>query len=99
MAPKPRKMLVTGGLQEGLMLVGQLDKNVFEAGSEGANLGDGDPVFQQLLAELTQVAMVIEQRVNRLAKNRGTADAGNLARITQSAGNFGSGDLDAQRAV
>jgi len=33
-APKPRKKLRTGGLQQSLMLVGELDEDVFEAGSE-----------------------------------------------------------------
>jgi hypothetical protein len=45
MTPKPRKKLRTGSLQHGLMPVGELDENIFEAESEWTNLGDGNTVL------------------------------------------------------
>jgi hypothetical protein len=43
--PKPRKKLRTGSLQHGLMLVGELDENIFAAESEWTNFCDGNTVL------------------------------------------------------
>src|ERR1700693_3837803 len=88
----------TGALQQRLVLVGELDEDVFEAGGQRANLGDRNSVFQQLLAEIVQVKMIFDERVNGLTENRGAANAGQLARETQGAGNFRGGDFNAHRA-
>src|SRR5260370_15449596 len=92
-------MLRTGGLQLGLVLVSELDKDVFEARRQRANFGDGDAVLQELFAEFIEVEMIVDERMNGLPENCGAADAGNLTRITQSAGHFRRGDFDAQGAV
>src|SRR5260370_23315941 len=92
-------MLRMGGLQQGLMLVGELYENVFEAGSERANLGDGDAVFQQLFAEIVEVEMILDERVDGLSENGGAADSRDLAGEAKRASDLGSGDFDAQRAV
>src|SRR6266568_2060696 len=88
-----------GGLQQGLMLVGELDENVFEAGSERANFCDGDAVFQELFAEIVEVEMILDERVDGLSENGGAADSRDLAGEAKRAGDLGSGDFDAQSAV
>ena len=62
------------------MLVGELDKDVFEAGSEGPNFGDGNAVFQELLTEIVEVEVVVDECVNGLTENGGAADARKPAR-------------------
>src|SRR5260370_36681454 len=84
-------MLRMGGLQQGLMLVGELYENVFEAGSERANLGDGDAVFQQLFAEIVEVEMILDERVDGLSENGGAADSRDLAGGEERAGDRGGG--------
>src|SRR5882724_5575730 len=98
MAPKPRKKLRTGGLQHGLMLVGELDEDIFEAGSERTNLGDGNAVLQELFAEIVEIETILDKRVDGLSENRGAADAGEMARKAERAGHFRRGDFHAHRA-
>src|ERR1700724_3035359 len=50
-ARKPRKRLDTGRLRFRLVLVGQLDENIFEAGGQRPNLADGDSVLEDLLTQ------------------------------------------------
>src|SRR6266702_1240554 len=88
-----------GGLQQGLMLVGELDENVFEAGSERANFCDGDAVFQELFAVIVEVEMILDERVDGLSENGGAADSPDLAGEAKRASDLGSGDFDAQSAV
>src|SRR5260370_5884479 len=92
-------MLRTGGLQQSLMLVGEFDEDILEAGSERANLGDGNILFQKLVAEVVKIAMVLNERMNGLPEDGGAANAGNLARETERARNFRRGDFDAQGAL
>src|SRR6266851_340581 len=92
-------MLRTSGLQQRLMLVGEFDEDILEAGSERANLGDGNILFQKLVAEVVKIAMVLNERMNGLPEDGGAANAGNLARETERARNFRRGDFDAQRAL
>jgi len=77
---------------------GELDKNVFEAGSEGANLGDGEAVFQELFAEIVEIEMVLDERMDGLAENGGAANAREVTREAERACNFRRGDFDAQGA-
>ena len=81
------------------MLVGELDENVFEAGSERTNFGDSDAVLQELGAEMIEIESVVDQRVDGLAENGGAANAGNGASGAQSAGDVRRGDFDAISAV
>src|SRR5258708_1670025 len=80
------------------MLVGELDKDVFETGSEGPNLGNGNAVFQELFAELLKIEMVVNERVDGLSENSSATDARKLAGEAESAGDFRSGDFHAHRA-
>src|SRR6266478_1251296 len=98
-ARKPRKTLDTNALHLALVLVGEFDENVFQAGSQRTDFGNGDAVFEELLAQIVQVEMVFDQRMNGLAKNGGTANARNLPGESQSARDFGSGDFDALGAL
>src|SRR5260370_15451380 len=80
------------------MLVGEFDKDVFEAGSERTNFCDGDAVSQELSAEHVKIEMVLDERVDGLTENGGAADAGEVTRESERARDFRSGDFDAQRA-
>src|SRR5258708_8442059 len=80
------------------MFVGELDEDVFETGSEWPNLGDGDAVFQELLAEIVEIKMVVNERMNGLSENGGAANARKLAGEAESARDFGSGDFHAHSA-
>src|SRR5713101_4917534 len=92
-------MLSTSVLQQRLMLVGQFDEDVFEAGSERTNLGDGNAVFQELVAEVAEIEMILDECVDGLSENGGAADAGNLAGETKRAGDFRRGDFNAQSTL
>src|SRR6266576_109967 len=92
-------MLVTGDLQKGLLFVGEFDESVFQAWGQRANLGHGNAVFQELLAELVQIKMFIDERVDGLAKNRGTADPRNPVCQAQCARDFRSRDFNALGSV
>src|SRR6266851_1934656 len=81
------------------MLVGELDEDVFEAGSEWTDFGDGNPVFQKLFAEIVKIKMILDESMDGLPENGGSADAGEMAREAQRACDFRSGDFHAQRAV
>src|SRR5882762_3165267 len=94
-ARKPRKRSNTGLLRLRLVLIGQLDEDVFEARLERANFTHGDSVFEKLLAKIVEVEMFFDQRVNRLAENGGAANAGELPGETQSTGDFRGRDFDA----
>src|SRR5712664_1900888 len=80
------------------MLVGEFDKDVFEAGSERTNFCDGDAVSQELLAKIVEIEMVLDERMDGLSENGGAADAGEVTREAERARDFRSGDFDAQRA-
>src|SRR5439155_5767697 len=97
--PNPRKILSTGALKQCLVLVSELHENVFEAWSKRTNLGDGNAFFQKLLAKFVEIEVVFDERVDGLPENGGAADAGNLAREAQRAGNFRSGDFHAHGSV
>src|SRR5690349_25084752 len=92
-------MLRTGSLQKRLMLVGELDKNIFETGRKRTNLANSYAVVQKLLAQLAEVEVVINERVDGLPENRRAANAGNLASQAQRARDFGSGDFHTQGSV
>src|SRR5260370_24895715 len=81
------------------MLVGKFDEDVLEAGSERANLGDSDAVFQELVAEVVEIETILDERVDGLSEDGGAANAGNVARETERARNFPGGDFGAQRAL
>src|SRR6266478_4199591 len=81
------------------MLVGEFDEDVLQAGSERANLGDRDAVFQELVAKVVEIEMIVDERMNGLSENGGAANAGEMARETKRARNFRRGDFDAQRAL
>src|SRR6185369_4566427 len=81
-APKPRKMSPTGGLLKLLMLVRQFDENVFQTGSERANLGDGDPFLEEALADIFEVEMIVDERVDGLPEDGGAADTGKIGRAS-----------------
>src|SRR5260370_28510810 len=81
------------------MLVGELDEDVFEAGSEWTDFGDGNPVFQKLFAEIVKIKMILDESMDGLPENGGAADAGEMAREAERACDFRSGDFHAQRAV
>src|SRR5258708_4837580 len=91
-------MLCTGSLQQSLMLVGELDEDVFEAGSERTNLGHGNAVLQELLAEIVEIESIFDERMDGLSEDGGAADPGEMAGEAKSAGNFGRGDFHAQGA-
>src|ERR1700730_8145883 len=98
-ARKPRKRLDTSRLRFRLGLVGQLDENIFEAGGERTNFGDGDSVLEELLAEIVEIEMIFHKRVDGLAENGGAANAGKLPGEAERASDFGRGDFDALGAV
>src|SRR5882724_3486404 len=91
-------MLFTFGLQHCLMLVGQLDKNVFQAGRKRANFADGNTFVFEAAAQSIERKIVVNESVNRLAKNCGAANAGEFAGGAQSPSDFRRGDFDAHRA-
>jgi len=68
-------------------------------GSERANLGDSDAVFQELVAKVVEITMIVDERMNGLSEDGGAANAGNVARETERARNFRRGDFDAQSAL
>src|SRR5215470_12032164 len=95
------RMLGLGGFRRrfwmvgiGLVLVCQLDKNVFEAGRERANFSDRGAVSGKLQAKVLEVKMIVYQRVNGLAENCRAADSFDLAGAGQGASDFRSGDFD-----
>src|SRR5437016_2441258 len=81
------------------MLVGKLDEDVFEAGSEGTNFGDGNTVFHKLFLKVVEIEMFFDERMNRLTENRGAADAGEVTRESERTRDFGSGNFDAAGAL
>src|SRR5882724_13194196 len=91
-------MLFTFGLQHCLMLVGQLDKNVFQAGRKRSNFGDGNTFVFEATAQTIERKIVVNESVNRLAKDCGAANAGKFAGGAQSASDFRRGYFDAHRA-
>ncbi len=77
------------------MLVGKLYEDVFEARSQRADFRDGNAFLQQLFAEVVQIEMVFDQRVDGLPENCGAADSGNLPGKAQRARDFRRGDFNA----
>src|ERR1700730_735201 len=92
-ARKPRKRLDTSRLRFRLVLVGQLDKNIFEARLERANVADGDSILEELLAKIVKIEMMVYERVDGLTENSGAANAGELASECQGARDFWRGDF------
>src|SRR5712692_678834 len=92
-------MLSTSGLQLRLMLVGQFDEDVFQAWSEWTNFSDGNAVFQELVAEVVEIEMIVDEGMNGLPENGSAANAGDLAGETKRAGDFRRGDFDPQGAL
>src|SRR5215813_12394092 len=81
-----------------LVLVGQFDENVFEAGSERADFADSGAAPRELLAKIFKLELVVNQCVNGLAEDSGAADSLDLAGAGECASDFGSGDFDSNRA-
>src|SRR5215470_238975 len=92
-------MLPTASLQLPLMLVGKLDEDVFQAGSQGANLSYGNAALQEQIPQVVEIEIVVHEGVDGLAKNGCAADAGKFTSRAQSACDFGSGDFDAKRTM
>src|SRR5579859_2109953 len=91
-------MLFTLGLQFCLMLVGQLDENVFEARSQWTNFGDGNVLLLKPLTKIIETQAVFNQGMDRLTEDRGAANARKLSCGAQSASDFGRSDFDAHRS-
>src|SRR5690349_23254433 len=89
----------TRGLLLSLVFVGELDENIFQAGCERADFGDGDPFLRKLLADRVQIQVLVDQGMDRLTENSGAADAVDLARETQSSCHLRSRDLHAHSSV
>src|SRR5260370_11809344 len=98
-ARKPRKRSDTGRLRFRLVLVGQLDENIFEARGERPNFADGDSVLEELLAKVIEVEMLFHKRVNGLTENGGAANARNVPGEAHDACGRGRGDFDADGAL
>src|SRR5437879_1794127 len=81
------------------MLVGELDENIFETWGERTNLGDGDTVLPELFAQIVQIEMVLDERMNGLAENCGAANAREMAREAERPRNFRRGDFHAHGAL
>src|ERR1700760_1141344 len=77
------------------MLVSELDEDVFEAGSQRADLGHNEAGLQQLLAKMFGIEAIFDEGVNGLAKDGGAADAGDGTGSSQGARDFGGGDFHA----
>src|SRR5882672_7792751 len=92
-------MLRTVGLLFCLMFVGELDENVLKARRQRANFRDGNFLLLQKSAQSLQIEVILNQRMNRLSKNGGTANSGNRARNAQGASDFWSRDFDADSAL
>src|SRR5690348_5612101 len=84
-----------GGLLRLLVLVGQLDEDVFEAGGEGPDIGDANFTLQQGVAERIKIEVLFHERVNRLPENGRAAKAGNLANEAEGSSYLGRVDFDA----
>jgi len=54
--------------------------------------------FQELVAKVVEITMIVDERMNGLSEDGGAANAGNVARETERARNFRRGDFDAQSA-
>src|SRR6516164_8128938 len=93
MALKPRKGLTTGGLLRALPLGRQLDENVFKTRSERADLGNGDALPLELLAEMFEIKVVVDQSVNRLAENGRAPDSRDHPGVAQREGYLWRGDF------
>src|SRR5882724_8553325 len=98
-ARKPRKRLDTSRLGFRLVLIGQFYEHVFEAGSQRANLTDRNSVLEELRAEIIEVETIFDERVNRLAEDRGATNSGELASQAQGAGDFRRGDFNSLGAL
>src|SRR6266446_5208412 len=80
------------------MLVGELNEDVFEAGSERTNFGDGNAVLHELFAEIAEIETVFDERVDGLPENGCAAYSGEATRKSKSARDFRGGNFNAQRA-
>ena len=61
------------------MFVSKLHENIFQARRQRPNLCHGDAFLQKLLAQVVQIEVVVNQRVDGLAENRRAADSGKSA--------------------
>src|ERR1700756_4670037 len=85
-------------LRHRLVFVGQLDEGVFQAGGEWPHVVDADCISGKLCTKAFEVEAFIDQRVDRLAKNRGAANSGNLPSNAQRTRNLMRDDFNALRA-
>src|SRR5690349_2509771 len=98
-APKPRKKSRMGNFLEVPVLVGQLDEDVFEAGGEGADIGDANVTLEQGGPEGVEIDVVFDEGVDGLPENSSAAKSGNLANETEGSSDFRSVDFDAPGAA
>src|SRR5215510_13858175 len=82
----------------GLVFVGQLDENVFQAGGERANFAHRCAVSGKLLAKSVEVEVIVNQRMNRLAEDGGAADSLDSTGTGQGASDFRGRDLHSNRS-
>src|SRR5580765_2827206 len=81
------------------MFVGELDEDILEAGRQRANFGNGDFLLLKEGAQGFEVELVVNQRMDRLSKNRGAADAGERAGDAQGPRDFRSRNFDAEGSL
>src|SRR5258707_492674 len=75
------------------MFVGEFDEYVFERRSERADFRDDDALFPQLFAEMVEVEIVVDERVDGLAEDCGAADARESTGDAQGSSYFGGSDF------
>src|SRR6516225_8313397 len=99
MAPKSRNASRNGlrmrCLQFLLLLLGEFDKNIFEARPKGADLLNDDRAPRGLRFESFKIGVLVDEGVDRLSEYGGVADVRHLAHHAQRLSDFGSTDLDA----
>ena len=80
------------------MLISEFHENVFQAGSERSNLGNGNAVFQKLFLKIVKIEVVIDKGMDGLAKNSRAANAGYLAGEAKRARDFRSRNFHTYRS-
>src|SRR5438309_11684113 len=90
-------MLVTGGLQKRLMLVGEFYENVLQTWRKRADFRHGNAMVPELMAQALHIKTLVNERMDGLPENGGAANPGNMAGQPQGAGNFVRGDFHAHR--
>src|SRR5437588_3132554 len=79
-------MLVTGGLQKRLMLVGEFYVNVLQTWRKRADFRHGNAMVPELMAQALHIKTLVNERMDGLPENRGAANPGNMAGQPQGAG-------------